>query len=120
MKILLHELFGEDCRDLLQGKKLYGMIFPRLKNKESVELDFTGVKTILFPFLKEAFGRLMNYFEKTAVQQRLVFCNISPELLQRINEYIEHADRLDTHTSDRETLENLFEDDMLEEDQSEF
>lgn len=114
MKILLHEMFGEDCRGLLQGKELYALIFPRLKNKESVELDFTGVKSVLFPFLKEAFGRLMNYFEKTAVQQRLVFCNISPELLQRINEYIDHADRLDTSTSDREAMENMFEDDMLD------
>ena len=92
MRIKLIDRIGAQCVSLDDGKTLYDDIFPELKEKRSVELDFSNVELVFSPFLMGALGKLLNYFEKETVMQRLVLCNISEEHLKTINDFLDRAD----------------------------
>jgi len=113
MRIQLQDMFGPKCVALGDGHKLFDEVYPHLKEKKSVELDFTGIDTLFSPFLMGCIGKLFNYFEKETLMQRLVPCNISQENLKTFNEFLDRADRQDTEQVDRETMESLFEEDEL-------
>lgn len=89
MKIRLVELVGPRCQGLDDGKKLYDLIFPEIKNGRSVELDFSDVELVFSPFLMGAIGKLLNHFEKDTIMQRLVLGPISEEHLKTVNDFLD-------------------------------
>ncbi len=113
MRIALRELAGPRCTGLDDGARVYELLFPELKNKRQVELDFSGVELLFSPFLMGALGKLLDHFEKETILSRVSICNISEEHLKTVNEFLDRAERRATEQSDQETLRMLFEEDEL-------
>ena len=95
------------------GAKVFKRIFPELEKGASVELDFQGVRSVLTPFLHASFGKLLQSFGKETVMTQVVLRNVSEEYLQRINQYIHRKDEEFTRNSQREFLQDMFEEDGL-------
>jgi len=113
MRVQLIEAIGSECTSLDQGGKLYHLLLGELKEKKPVEVDFQGVKTLFSPFLMGSLGKLLEHFEKEALMQRLAFCNISPDQLKSVNEFIDRADARSTEQGDLQMMKELFEEDEL-------
>ena len=113
MRVQLIETIGSECISLDQGEKVYRLLFGELKEKKSVEVDFQGVQTLFSPFLMGSFGKLLGHFEKEALMQRLVLCNISPDHLKTVNEFIDRAEARSTEQGDLQMMKELFEEDEL-------
>lgn len=113
MRIKLIELCGPRCTGLDDGQKVYGQLFSELKEKRSVELDFSEVELVFSPFLMGALGKLLNHFEKETVMQRVSFCHIKEEHLRTVNDFLNRADQQATEQSDAETMQTMFEEDGI-------
>lgn len=113
MRLKLSETTGSECVSLDQGEKLYRLVLEDLKAKKAVELDFQGVETLFSPFLMGSLGKLLGHFEKETLMQRLVFCNITPEHLKAVNEFIDRAEARSTEQGDLQSMKELFEEDEL-------
>ena len=113
MKIKLADSIGVTCSSIDDGGEFFNKVYPELKEKRSVEGDFQGVKSILTPFLHNSIGKLLNYFAKETVMEKLVFCNISQEQLKQVNNYINRIDQDQLQSSSRDSLRELFEEDEL-------
>lgn len=113
MKINLANTIGINCSSIDDGQKFYNQIYPELKEGRSVEVDFSGVESILTPFLRNSIGRILEFLGKEAVMERLVLCNISQEKLKLVNNYIDRTDEEQTQSDSRESLMELFEEDEL-------
>lgn len=113
MRIHLAELIGPNCTALGEGDTLYQLLYPEVKARQSVELDFSGVNTLYSSFLMGSFGKLLQHFEKETLMQRLVLCNISQENLKTVNEFIDRVDQRLTEENDTHTMQELFEEDEL-------
>jgi hypothetical protein len=113
MDIKLKEEIGTRLTALDDGIRLYEKIFPEFKEKRPVKLDFTGVESVFSPFLMGSIGRLLDHFEKEVVMQRLVCCNIQPDQLKTINEFIDRAEQRLTEKSDVDSMKEFFEEDEL-------
>ena len=113
MRIKLSELCGPRCVALDDGQKLYERLFSELKEKRSVDLDFSGVEMVFSPFLMGSMGKLLNHFEKETVMQRVSLCNITEEHLRTVNDFLDRADQQATEKEDVETMKSLFEEDEL-------
>ena len=114
MRISLHELIGVNCESVDDGNKIYQLIFPEIREGRVVEIDFTGTKALLTPFLNAAFGKLFNFFEKDRIMRSLDFCNISAGHLKKTNEFIDYVDRMDADKAARELLQALHDEDSLQ------
>ena len=113
MRVQLIETIGPECVSLDQGEKIYKLLLGELKAKNNVEVDFKGVQTLFSPFLMGSMGKLLGHFEKEILMQRLGFCNISPDHLKTINEFIDRAEARSTEQGDLQTMKDLFEEDEL-------
>ncbi len=113
MKIVLAEFIGSECVSLDDGIRLYKEVFPELKEKRSVDLDFSGVQSVFSPFLMGFIGKLLDHFEKEIIFQRLGFGNISPEQLKTVNEFIDRAESRLTEKTDLESMREFFEEDEI-------
>ena len=113
MRVQLIETIGPECVSLDQGEKIYNLLLGELKAKNNVEVDFKGVQTLFSPFLMGSMGKLLGHFEKETLMQRLGFCNISPDHLKTINEFIDRAEARSTEQGDLQTMKDLFEEDEL-------
>lgn len=113
MRVQLIEIIGPECISLDQGDKLYHLLLGDLKGEKTIEVDFQGVKTLFSPFLMGSLGKLLGHFEKELLMQRLVFCNISPDHLKTVNEFIDRAEARSTEQGDLQMMKELFEEDEL-------
>ena len=113
MKINLVDAVSENCFSIDDGQILFDLVFPELKEGRSVEISFSGVKSVLTPFLHNSIGKLLESFSKEKVMKNLVFCNISQEQLQLVNNYINRIDQEQLQSSSRDSLRELFEEDEL-------
>ena len=113
MRIQLIETIGSECISLDQGEKVYHLLLGELKEKKTVKVDFQGVQTLFSPFLMGCMGKLLGHFEKEVLMRRLAFCNISPDHLKTVNEFIDRAEARSTEQWDLQTMKELFEEDEL-------
>lgn len=113
MKIKLAEEIGEQLASIDDGKKLFDLLMPVMKNKQTAVLDLSGVSALLTPFLHGGIGPLFDFYDKGMIMERLSIANASAEQLKKINEYIDNTDRRDTQSSHREIMEDLFDEDDL-------
>ncbi|GIT64470.1 MAG: hypothetical protein Ct9H300mP23_00970 [Nitrospinota bacterium] len=72
MKIKLVSTIGVHCSSIDDGQEFFNQIYPELKEGRSVEVDFTGVESILTPFLRTP-RRLLGYLGKETVMERLSY-----------------------------------------------
>ena len=113
MNIHLASFISDQCASIDDGQMFFKEIYPEIKEGRSVQVDFDGVELILTPFLHHSIGRLLEYFGKEAVMQKLVLCNISQEHLKHVNNYIDRTEQQQFQSDSRETLMELFEEDEL-------
>jgi len=114
MKIALKDFIDTDCVALDDGIRLYKEVFPELKEKRSVELDFSGVQTLFSPFLMGFIGKLLDHFEQEVLLQRLIFSNIAADHLKTMNEFIDRAENRLTEKTDLESMKEFFGEDELD------
>ena len=113
LRVFLEKKVGENCASLDDGAKILQLISPEIVKGSTVELDFEGVKSILTPFLNACFGKLLERFGKEVTMTHVVMRNVSDEFLVRINGFIDRKDIEFTKSSDREILQELFDEDDL-------
>ena len=88
LRVLLGKAIGDICSSIDDGEKVLNLIRPELIKGFSVELDFEGVKLVLTPFLNTCFGTLLELFGRELTMTHVSMRNLSDELLQRINNFI--------------------------------
>jgi hypothetical protein len=89
MKIIAKDLVGENCVTLDDGQKVYDLIFPELRKKQKVTLDFGSVKVFASPFFNASVGQLLKDFKVDELNKDLIVENISllgKETLRRVIE----------------------------------
>ncbi len=114
MKVNLVESIGKSCIALEDGLKLHDIVVPSMNKGESVELDFNGVDIVYTPFLTGCIGKLFERFDKETLMERLAFCQIEPDHLKKINEYIDSIDKRNTAKNEREMLSDIFDEDGID------
>ena len=113
MKINLASFISAQCASVDDGQVFFKKVYPEIKEGRSVKIDFEGVELILTPILHHSIGRLLEYFGKETVMEKLILCNISRDHLKHVNNYIDRTEQQQFQTDSRETLMELFEEDEL-------
>ncbi len=113
LRVFLKKTVGENCSSVDDGEKVLNLIRPELIQGSSVELDFQGVKLVLTPFLNTCFGTLLEQFGREVTMTHVNMRNISDELLQRINNFINRKEEEFTQSRDRKLLQEIFDEDGL-------
>ena len=113
LRVLLQKTVGEKCSSIDDGEKVLNLIRPELIKGFSVELDFEGVKLVLTPFLNTCFGKLVKKFGREITMTHVSMRNISDELLQLINNFINRKEEEFTQSRDRKLLQEIFDEDGL-------
>ncbi len=113
MRVKIVEVIGEKCESIDDGGKLYQAIHEELQNGAAVELDFSGVRSVITPFLNASIGNLLDLFEKETLMEKLVLCHISADHLRRINEFIDFKHQMNSDKTTREMMKDMFEEDDL-------
>ena len=113
LRVLLGKAVGKNCSSIDDGEKVLNLIRPELIKGFSVELDFEGVELVLTPFLNTCFGRLLEQFGRDLTMTQVSMRNISGELLQRINNFINRKEEEFTQNHDRKMPQEMFDEDGL-------
>ncbi len=113
LRVLLEEMVGKNCSSIDDGERILNLIRPELTKGFTVELDFEGVKLVLTPFLNTCFGKLLEQFGREITMTHVSMRNISGELLQRINNFINRKEEEFTQSRDRKLLQKIFDEDGL-------
>ena len=113
LRVFLEKTVGKNCSSIDDGEKVLGLIRPELAKGFTVELDFEGVKLVLTPFLNACFGKLLEQFGSEVTTTHVSMRNISRELLQRINNFINTKEEEFTQSRDRKILQDMFDEDGL-------
>ena len=113
LRVLLGKVVGKNCSSIDDGEKVLNLIRPELTKGFTVELDFEGVKLVLTPFLNTCFGKLLEQFGREITMTHVSMRNISDELLQRINNFINRKEEEFTQSCDRKLLQEIFDEDGL-------
>lgn len=113
MNIKLANSIGAHCSSIDEGQMFFKQVYPEIKEGRSVRVDFEKVESLLTPFLHHSIGKLLEYFGKETVMEKLVLCNISQERLKQVNNYIDRTDQRQSQSDSREALMELFEEDEL-------
>ena len=113
LRVFLGKTVGPNCSSIDDGEKVLCLIRPELVKGFTVELDFKGVKLVLTPFLNTCFGKLLEQFGSEVTTTHVSMRNISRELLQRINNFINRKEEEFTQNHDQKMLQEMFDDDGL-------
>lgn len=74
-----------------QGDCVSSLIVPYLKKRESIILDFSGVESMISPFLNNAIGKLYENFTSEEIQKYLSFSEFPKEKIGTLNLVISNA-----------------------------
>ena len=113
LRVLLGKAIGENCSSIDDGEKVLNLIRPELIKGFNVELDFEGVKLVLTPFLHTCFGKLLEKFGRELTMTHVSMRNLSNEVLQRINNFINLKEGEFTQSHDQKMLQEMFDEDGL-------
>ena len=113
LRVFLVKTVGQNCSSIDDGEKVMDLIRPELVKGFTVELDFEGVKLVLTPFLNTCFGKLLEQFGSEVTMTHVSMRNISGELLQRINNFINIKEEEFIQSHDRKILQEMFDEDGL-------
>ena len=113
LRVLLGKAVGKNCSSIDDGERILNLIRPELTKGFTVELDFEGVKSVLTPFLNICFGKLLEQFGREITMTHVSMRNISDELLQRINNFINRKEEEFTQSHDQKMLQEMFDEDGL-------
>jgi hypothetical protein len=72
------DLIGPICVSQEDGERLFHLTREALSRGETVCLDFSGVTTLIPPFLTDAIGNLYGFFDKDDLDRRLHWKGLDP------------------------------------------
>ena len=78
MKILVHQVVGEDCATIEEGRRLYKEFLPELQAGREVELDFSGVQVATASFLNASLGFLLQDFKSQELSRLVKVSHLEP------------------------------------------
>ena len=113
LRVFLKKIVGKNCSSIDDGEKVLCLIRPELTKGLTVELDFGGVDLVCTPFLNACFGKLLGQFGREVTMTGVSMRNISNELLQRINNFINRKEEEFTQSHDQKMLQEMFDEDGL-------
>ncbi len=113
LRINLGKTVGENCSSIDDGIKALQLISPELVKGYMVEMDFKGFSSLLTPFLNACFSALLERFDRGITMTHVVIRNVSNAFLLRINGYIDRKDEENTKSTNREILQEFFDEDDL-------
>lgn len=102
--VCIYDLIGPDCITFEDGKKIYEIIHPELKQGSTVVLDFAGVEVLATPFANTAIGNLLEDMTLCQVQNGLSFVNLSSDFGPMIDLVIENASQYFSDPSIRDIV----------------
>lgn len=76
MNYSIKENVGANGITLRDGQKVYSVIYPELKSRRTVTLDFAEVRIVASPFLNAAIGQLLREFTPEDLNRYLKFANL--------------------------------------------
>lgn len=74
-----------------QGQIIYDIIFPLLEKNNEVTLDFSGIESIITPFLNVAIGKLYENYSSSQLQRLLHVENVPSGMNSKFSLVIENA-----------------------------
>jgi len=109
----LGKTVGSSCSSIDDGDKILNLIRPELTKGFTVELDFEDVKSTHTPFLNTCFGKLLEQFGREVAMTHVSMRNLSDEVLQRINNFINRKEEEFAQSRDRKLLQEIIDEDGL-------
>ena len=109
LRVFLGKTVGPSCSSIDDGEEVLGLIRPELVKGFTVELDFRDVKLVLTPFLNGCFGKLLEEFGSEVTMTHVSKRNISGEVIQRINNFINRKEEEFIQNRDRTILQEMFD-----------
>lgn len=100
-RIPLGKQLGAYCITSDDGQRVYDRIYPLLREKQPVVLDFSGVQIVAPPFLNAAIGQLLRDLDSETLNTYLKFENLSGAFKPILHRVIENAKRYYTDPAHR-------------------
>ncbi|MBI5930397.1 MAG: STAS-like domain-containing protein [Chloroflexi bacterium] len=91
MNYSIKENVGANGITLQDGQKVYDAIYPELKEKHKVTLDFAEVRIVASPFLNAAIGQLLRDLSPDDLNHYLKFVNLPPVTRPILKRVIDNA-----------------------------
>ncbi len=107
MKIIIHDMIGENCITIDDGQQVYDAIYPKLTAGKPVEVDFDKVKIFASPFFNSAIGRLLKDIEPDALNRLLVVNNLHSDGMMVLKRVIENSKQYYSDETTRKTLDEI-------------
>lgn len=107
MKINVFDLVGENCLTIVDGQKVYDLIYPELLAGHEVELDFDKAKVFASPFFNTAIGRLLKDLKPEDLNRLLKVSNIIPAGYAVLKRVIENSKQYFSDEKTRETIDAI-------------
>jgi hypothetical protein len=105
MNYPIKENVGANGITLQDGQKVYDAIYPELKNKQSVTLDFAEVRIVASPFLNAAIGQLLRDLSADDLNHYLKFVNLPSVTRPILKRVIDNAKEYYTNATVRQTVD---------------
>ncbi len=100
---------GNRCLIREDGQKIYNKIYDKLKNEESVTLDFEGITQFASPFFNAAVGQLLKDIEEDKIQKLLSCENLTETGKLIFERVIENAIRYYGDIDYKKIIDDLLE-----------
>jgi hypothetical protein len=107
MKVDIVSFIGENCITVEDGERLYQVIYPEIKKRQRIDLDFTNVKIFASPFFNTAFGQLLKDFQPDQLNSLLHFIDLSLHGDHVLHRVTENARKYYTNPNFRESVEKV-------------
>jgi len=93
MKISVHQVLGEDCLTVEDGRRLYKHFIAELQAGQKVELDFTGVQAPAASFFNSSFGFLLRDFEVEVLSRLVKVSHLSQAAMGVLKRVVKNCKR---------------------------
>lgn len=107
MKVEIHQIIGENCITLEDGKKVFDLIHPELIAGNAVELNFEKATVFASPFFNAAIGRLLKDIKPADLNRLLKIANLTPTGLTVLKRVIENSKEYYSNEEARKALDEV-------------
>jgi hypothetical protein len=114
MRISIKDKIGPRCIIKEDGQKVYDAIHGKLRNGETVTLDFKGVRQFASPFFNFAIGQLLQDITEDDLRRLLQFEGLNDVGRLVVERVIENATKYHSDKDYRKILDDILERQALE------
>lgn len=92
-RLSIINLIGPNCITIEDGEKICDQIYPEVIVRNTVNLDFAGVKLVSSPFLNAAIGQLLKHFTRQDIKECLKVINLEKYMKDMLELVLENSER---------------------------